>query len=166
MKTLKIAALMLALSFAVLMVNAQPANNIDKITNAYFGLKNALATGSGAAAENSAKSLLEALAAPEQLNADQQKIFNNYIEKLKFDTRHISEVSDIEHQREHFESLSKNLYEVLKGLKMNTSTVYMDYCPMKKAYWLSETQAIKNPYYSDKTMATCGKTATTLAAAK
>jgi len=155
---------MLAFLFSVLMVKAQ--NNINGITTAYFGLKNALATGSGTAAESSAKTLMTALSAPETLTADQQKIFNTYIEKLKFDTRHISEVSDIEHQREHFESLSKNLYEVLKGLKMNTTTVYMDYCPMKKAYWLSETTTIKNPYYSDKSMATCGKTTATLAAVK
>jgi hypothetical protein len=164
MKTLKTLSLILVLAFSVSLAKAQ--NNINGITTAYFGLKNALATGSGAAAENSAKSLMEALAAPEKLTADQQKIFNTYIEKLKYDTRHISEVNDIEHQREHFESLSKNLYEVLKGLKMNNATIYMDYCPMKKAYWLSETAAIKNPYYSDKTMATCGKTTATLAAVK
>ena len=76
-----------------------------------------------------------------------------------------SETNAIEHQREHFASLSKNLYEVLKGLKINTAIVYVQYCPMKKAYWLSESAAIKNPYYSD-TMPTCGKTAATLAAIK
>jgi hypothetical protein len=145
---------------------AKAQNNVNNITNSYFGLKNALAEGSGSAAENSAKTLLAALTAPEKLTPDQQKVFNTYIEKLKFDARHISEVNDIEHQREHFQSLSKNLYEVLKGLKMNTTTVYMDYCPMKKAYWLSETSAIKNPYYNDKSMATCGKTTATLAAVK
>jgi len=164
MKTIKTIVLSMLLVLAISSVKAQ--NNVNGITTAYFGLKNALATGNGSAAENSAKTLMDALSAPEKLTADQQKIFNTYIDKLKFDTRHISEVSDIEHQREHFESLSKNLYEVLKGLKINTATVYMDYCPMKKAYWLSETAAIKNPYYSDKSMATCGKTTATLAAVK
>jgi len=157
---------MLALSFSGLAANAQSSNNIDKITKDYYGIKNSLAAGKGMDAQNSAKTLLADLSAPGKLSADQQKVFYGYADKLKYDTRHISEVNDIEHQREHFESLSKNLYEVLKGLKMNTSTVYMDYCPMKKAYWLSETAAIKNPYYSDKTMATCGKTTATLAAVK
>jgi len=164
MKTLKTIAIIAMLACSVSLARAQ--NNINGITTAYFGLKNALAGGNGTAAENSAKILTEALGAPEKLTTDQQKIFNAYIEKLKYDTRHISEVNDIDHQREHFQSLSKNLYEVLKGLKMNTATVYMDYCPMKKAYWLSESSAIKNPYYSDKTMATCGKTTATLAAVK
>jgi hypothetical protein len=35
---------------------------------------------------------------------------------------------------------------------------------MKKATWLSETNAIKNPYYG-KQMLTCGKTTETLAPA-
>jgi hypothetical protein len=160
MKCLKTFSLLAVFVCSISLAKAQ--NNINGISTAYFGLKNALATGSGAAAENSAKSLITALSAPEKLNADQQKIFDTYIEKLKFDARHISEVTDIEHQREHFESLSKNLYEVLKGLKMNTTTIYMQYCPMKKAYWLSESSTIKNPYYSDKSMATCGKTTAVL----
>ena len=157
---------MLALSFSALIVTAQSSNNIDKITQDYYGVKNALAAGKGADAQNSAKTLLADLSAPGKLNADQQKVFDGYTGKLKFDSRHISETTDVAHQREHFESLSKNLYEVLKALKMNSSTIYMQYCPMKKAYWLSENAAIKNPYYSDKTMSACGKTMATVAATK
>jgi hypothetical protein len=42
----------------------------------------------------------------------------------------------------------------------------MQYCPMKKAYWLSDVSAIKNPYYNDKMMTTCGRVAATLPPAK
>jgi hypothetical protein len=169
MKTLKIFCLLLVLSFPVLLM-ASPTSPtaIDKITIAYLQLKNALAAGNGAAAESKAKDLLGALSAsPEKgLNADQQKLLNSYLEKLKFDSRHISETNVIDHQREHFAELSKNLYAVLKGLKMNAAPIYMEYCPMKKAYWLSESSAIKNPYYNDKMMTTCGRVAATLPAAK
>ena len=165
MKTLKTLSIILVLALSFSFAKAQ--NNIDKITNAYFGVKNALAAGNGTETENKAKDLLTALSAPETaLKPDQQKIFNSYADKLKFDSRHISETTVVDHQREHFASLSKNLYEVLKGLKMNNSTVYEQYCPMKKAYWLSETATIKNPYYNDKEMATCGKVTATLNAAK
>lgn len=34
--------------------------------------------------------------------------------------------------------------------------VYYQYCPMKKAYWLSMEKEIKNPYYGSS-MLTCGK---------
>jgi hypothetical protein len=165
MKTLKTISMMLILAFSISFAKAQ--NNIGSITTAYYSVKNALAAGNAANAQSSAKTLLTALSAPETgLKPDQQKIFNSYADKLKFDSRHISESAAIDHQREHFASLSTNLYAVLKGLKMNTSPVYMQYCPMKKAYWLSESAAIKNPYYNDKEMATCGSTKATLAAVK
>ncbi|MFI5137435.1 MAG: DUF3347 domain-containing protein [Sphingobacteriales bacterium] len=167
MKTLKTLSLMLALTLSVLLAsakNAAPGNAIDKITAAYLGVKNALAAGNGTAAEAKAKELLDALSADpaKGLKPDQQKLLKSYLDKLKFDSRHISETNVIDHQREHFASLSKNLYEVLKGLKLNSTTIYMDYCPMKKAYWLSEIAAIKNPYYNDKMMATCGSAKATL----
>ena len=165
MKTIKILSVTLVLTFSISFAQAQ--NNINGITSAYFTVKNALASGKPNDASNGAKTLLAALSAPETgLKPDQLKLFNSYAEKLKFDSRHILESTDVNHQREHFTSLSKNLYDVLKGLKLNTSTVYVDYCPMKKAYWLSENTGIKNPYYSDKEMATCGKTTATLAAVK
>jgi hypothetical protein len=168
MKTLKTLSLILALTIPAIWASAQRSASIDKITTAYLDVKNALATGNGSVASNKARELFEALSADpaKGLSADQQKLFNSYADKLKYDSRHISETTGVDHQREHFASLSKNLYEVLKGLKLNTSTIYMEYCPMKKAYWLSESSTIKNPYYSDRMMATCGKVTATLPPAK
>lgn len=170
MKTIKTISLSLLVLFSVSFAKAHQAtaNNIGTITADYLGVKNALVANNGAEAEAKAKELFAALSdqPAKGLNPGQQKLFNNYLDKLKFDSRHISEVNIVEHQREHFASLSKNMYEVLKGLKLNTSTIYEQYCPMKKAYWLSETASIKNPYYNDKMMATCGSTKATLTAVK
>ena len=160
--------MLLTLSVSLASAQKTANTNIDKITTAYLGVKNALAAGNGTTAGAKSKELFNALSTqPDKgLKPDQQKLLAGYLEKLKFDSRHISETNAVDHQREHFASLSKNLYAVLRGLKMNTSTIYMDYCPMKKAYWLSETPAIKNPYYNDKMMTTCGRVAATLAPAK
>jgi len=172
MKTIKTLLIMLILPFAVTMANAQQPtvsyNNIDKITDGYMGVKNALTTGDGTAVQNKAKVLLAELGEwpAKGMNHDQKEVLNTYLEKIKFDTRHMSEVNEIAHQREHFASLSKNMYEMLKKLKMNTLTVYEQYCPMKKAYWLNETTAIRNPYYNSKEMATCGRNTATIAAVK
>ena len=169
MKILKTSLLLFVLACNMIAVKAAPpANNIDKITNAYLGLKNALAAGNSAVVQSKGKELLNVLSVDpgKGLRPEQQKTLNSYIDKLKFDSRHISESTAIEHQREHFVSLSKNMYDVLKSLKMNSSTVYEQYCPMKKAYWLSETTAIKNPYYNSKEMATCGRTTATLTGVK
>ncbi len=171
MKTLKTFALALILILPVSLLSAYkaaPGTIVDKITAPYLGLKDALAAGKSTDAQSNAKQMLAVLStSPDKgLSADQQKLMDSYLDKLKFDSRHISESTDIDHQREHFASLSKNLYEMVKGLKMNSSNLYLQYCPMKKAYWLSLSQTIKNPYYNDKMMATCGSVKATLAGVK
>ena len=172
MKNLKTFLLTLLLPFTFIAANAQQPllhySNIDKITDGYMGVKNALTTGDGTAVQNKAKVLLTELGEwpAKGMDSDQKKVLNAYLEKIKFDTRHMSEVNEIGHQREHFESLSKNMFSMLKKLKMNSLPIYEQYCPMKHAYWLSETTAIRNPYYSGKEMATCGVNKATLAAVK
>jgi hypothetical protein len=163
---LKRTCIILAFVYSVSIAHAQnsaSANAINKITNDYLAVKNSLAADDGTAAARNAKELFNALSSDpgKTLKPDQQKLLNGYLDKLKYDSRHISEVSMLDHQREHFASLSKNLYEVLKGLKINTATIYEQYCPMKKAYWLSETEAVKNPYYGKK-MPECGRVTATL----
>ncbi|OKS86168.1 DUF3347 domain-containing protein [Mucilaginibacter polytrichastri] len=165
MKTLKTLSIALVFAFAATQANAQ-STSVDKIAQAYLGLKNALVASDATVAKAKAAVLLTALSAPadKSLKPAQQKLLSANLEKLKFDSRHISESVAIDHQREHFESLSKNMYTVLSGLKANSTVLYEQYCPMKKAYWLSENKTIQNPYYG-KTMPDCGEVKATLAPA-
>lgn len=166
MKTIRMISIATALLFAAVVSNAQ--TGLANVTTTYLSVKNALAAGSGEQAQAGAKELFAALSADpgKGLNAEQQKTLEHYIDKLKFDARHISETTDIDHQREHFANLSKNLFEVLKDTKTAPKTLYEQYCPMKKADWLSESPKIKNPYYNSGMMSSCGSTKTTLAAAR
>ncbi len=164
MKTIKIAFLLI---LSMIVLNTTKAQDIvapvNKVTADYIALKNALFDGQGTSAQAAAKQLLASVnAVPVKgMTAEQQKTWSTYADKLQFDSRHISEVGKIEHQREHFESLSKNLFTVLKAFKVNTTPLYQQYCPMKKAYWISESATIKNPYYGSE-MADCGKVTETL----
>jgi methionine salvage enolase-phosphatase E1 len=83
---------------------------------------------------------------------------------VKTDAGHIKENKDIEQQREHFMSLSKNMYELIKAAKP-AEAVYYQFCPMandgKGANWLSKETAIKNPYYGSQ-MLSCGKVVETI----
>ena len=153
----------LFLTIAFVTVNAQTKTSIEKITTSYLSLKNALVADNGKLAGEKGKVLLDALSdKPAQgLTTDQEKVLDSYLDKLKFDSRHISETAVIDHQREHFASLSKNMFMLLKGLNTNAATVYVQYCPMKKSFWLSETETIRNPYYGKKMM-DCGSTKSTL----
>lgn len=170
MKTIKIILLAIAFSGVFTQIKAQDATAAPAVNNvitAYFGVKNALTTDNYEATKNKAKELLAAVNAvpADKLTGDQKKLWTAYADKLQFDSRHISEAPGVDHQREHFAALSKNMIEVVNGLKLNTAAIYQQYCPMKKASWLSESAAVKNPFYG-KQMLTCGKVTGTLAPAK
>jgi hypothetical protein len=148
----------------VLSIGTLKAQNaaLDKITASYINVKNALVASNATLAKTSSGRLFAALSAPVKgLKPAQQKLLATYLNKLKFDSRHISESSDIAHQREHFASLSKNMYSLLSGLKLNSTTYYQQYCPMKKAAWISEAKEIRNPYYGTD-MVECGTVTATL----
>lgn len=93
----------------------------------------------------------------------QLAVWNAYEPKLEFDSRHISEVSLVPHQREHFASLSNNLYNVLKEFKLNKTVLYRQYCVMDKQYYLSDAATGKDPYMA---MEHCSRVAETLPASK
>jgi len=166
MKNIKLLIIALIVITSSTQLKAQPVTTntaVNNVVTAYYSVKNALTADNSNLAQTSAKALVAAISAVpmDKFTSDQHKLWMSYSTKLQFDCRHISESNALDHQREHFTSLSKNLYELVKGLKMNTAVIYEQYCPMKKATWLSETSDIKNPYYG-KQMLTCGKVTETL----
>lgn len=159
---MKVLFLSLIFAFSVFTVKATDPN-ADKITASYISLKDALVGSNASLAKTRAKDLLTDLTTlpVSTFQPKQKKLFAAYLEKLKYDSRHISETTVIDHQREHFANLSKNMYALLAGLNNNTTTLYQQYCPMKKAYWLSDSEEIRNPYYGED-MLECGKVTVTL----
>ena len=146
------------------LTNKDPLNTVQ---SAYLNLKNALAKDDGTLASSNAKELFQAIGkiSMDKMTPAQHKIWMKYSEKLSYDAEHIKGTTDLEHQREHFVSLSKNMYEVVKAFNTNTTTVYYQFCPMandgKGAYWLSELEKISNPYMGKK-MISCGSTKETI----
>ena len=137
--------------------------DLSPILTEYYQLKNALLTGDATAASAAAGGMLQAITGADMksMTAADHSAFVALQDKLAYDARHISESKDINHQREHFAALSANLYKLAKQVKLSSKAIYEDYCPMKKAYWLSDDQEIKNPYFGS-TMPTCGKVAATI----
>jgi hypothetical protein len=141
----------------------QLQTSISKMLTGYYAIKNALVADDSKTANSQATELVKALAAVPmaKMTAEQHTLFMSLSDKIKTDAEHIGETKDIKHQREHFNDLSNNIFTLVKGLKTKQSPVYQQYCPMKKAYWLSDNAAIKNPYYG-KMMLTCGKVTETV----
>jgi copper chaperone CopZ len=127
----------------------------------YFALKDALVKTDGNATSAKATDLLAAISAVkmEKLAMDEHTVWMKVMKDLAFDAKHISETKETAHQREHFITLSKNMYALIKVSKQETPTYYQ-HCPMandgKGADWLSKELAVKNPYYGSM-MLSCGK---------
>lgn len=134
---------------------------VDDVVNSYIEVKNALANDNGNDAASAGKQLSEAMAKLDgaSFSAEQKKVFDDVKDDIKENAEHIStNGGKITHQREHFDMLSKDMYDLTKAFKPSR-TLYQDHCPMyndgKGANWLSEVKEIKNPYLGKK-MPTCG----------
>lgn len=144
----------------------QETNQLQAVFDSYFALKDALVKTDGNSASTKSKDLETAINAvkmdklPMNVHTVWMKVLNDLLE----DAEHINGTKDISHQRDHFMSLSKNMYELIKVAKP-AETVYYQFCPMandgKGANWLSKESGVKNPYYGSQ-MLTCGKTVETI----
>ena len=86
----------------------------------------------------------------------QQKSLKDIIVDAKEHAEHIS-MSEIEHQREHFKALSKDVTDMI-AITGADAKVYQMSCPMYDggSTWLSSSKEVQNPYYGEK-MIDCGK---------
>jgi len=137
-------------------------SSISEVVTAYLQLKNALVNDNSKEAATAGGDLQQAIEKTDttSFSAEQQKVFSEVREDAKEHAEHIaSNGSNIVHQREHFETLSQDLYDLVKVFP-SSQTLYQTHCPMynnnKGANWLSETKEIKNPYLGTK-MLTCGE---------
>lgn len=123
------------------------AQNTEKLLNNYISVKNALVN-----SDNKATS--QAIGAFYQSLKDEE----NFVRKneLLKAAEKLSKASNIEKQRAAFKDVSAIMWELIKDTDKVNQKVYYQYCPMKKAYWLSREKEIKNPYYGSS-MLTCGK---------
>ena len=143
-------------------------NNDEKVNGSmkemvaqYLQMKNALANDNGKEAATAGNAYVESMGKMDKnsLTGDKKKKWEALADDAQEMAQHIGKNADkLEHQREHFDMLSKDMYDMVKTFGAG-QPLYQDYCPMandkKGATWLSETKEIKNPYMGKK-MPTCG----------
>lgn len=135
--------------------------SVKEIVSNYLQLKNAFTKDNSNDAATAGKALEAAFKSFDKsaLTAEQKKTYEDIASDAIEHAEHIGENGgNIKHQREHFDLLSKDVYDLVKAFGAG-QTLYKDFCPMyndnKGAIWLSETKEIKNPYFG-KSMPTCG----------
>ena len=148
------------------MMNHDTMNTSNKMQNSeakqvlanYMVLKDALVETDEKAAANAGKILESTLKGfkVESFSSDQQKELKEIIESSTEHAKHIVK-SDIAHQREHFEMLTKDMIDMV-AITGTEKTLYQQYCPMygDGGAWLSMEKNIRNPYFGSKMMK-CGE---------
>jgi len=139
-----------------------------EIIAGYLQLKNALVKDNGKDAATAGNAIVAELAKADMksLPKEQMKSYMDIADDLQENAEHIgANAGKIEHQREHFEMLSKDMADLIKTFGNGGQTLYKDFCPMasngKGAIWISEVKEIKNPYLGGK-MPTCGSVKETI----
>jgi hypothetical protein len=131
-------------------------HQLPQLLTHYYNIKNALVVGDANAASANALVFVKAVN-----SIDYKVISEGNIHTLANDAGKIAESKDIMKQRDYFANFSSNVATVAKSVKLTDRPIYQAYCPMKKAVWLSNEKAIKNPYYGSS-MLTCGEIAETI----
>jgi hypothetical protein len=141
-------------------------NNVARIVDLYIQIKNALVNDDGVTAEMRANDLHRLLTQhPDKgLSRIQARALADNFGPLIENSREMSSTSYENEQRHYLAKLTLSLYELVKAVRMNTPKLYLQYCPLNKSYWLSETEVIKNPYYNYREFTSIGKTTEVLAA--
>ncbi len=141
--------------------NQTKSVSMKAIVSSYLQMKNALTNDNGKDAATAGNAMTAAFQNVDEssLTSDKKKTFEDIKDDAGEHAEHIGMNGDnIKHQREHFDMLSKDLYDLVKAFSAGQS-LYYDHCPMynnkKGANWISETKEIKNPYLGTK-MPTCG----------
>ncbi len=79
---------------------------------------------------------------------------------LKNQLAYMQQSEDIEAQRKAFALYNLTFYKTLKTFGLKEGAAHYQFCPMadndKGAYWLSETEEIRNPYFGNA-MLNCGE---------
>ena len=158
-KAASVATMLLVALFSVitLHVSAQPTKKqVPGLLKPYYEVSQALIDGNAKAAAENATTLVRALN-----GISYTVVSEGNIHAMVKDAGAIAATGDIEKQRKAFAGLSDKMTQLAKAVDLGDGPIYLQYCPMKKASWLSAVPDIKNPYYGNA-MLTCGEVKETI----
>ncbi len=151
------------LSLFVFCAKAQKNSlSFESLLLSYFEIKNALVLTDAKPASEKAAKLVSVIKSIDikTLSEAESNAFGSVNQKLMSSAINIAESELIEEQRKDFINLSDQIVLLAKHNKIANLPVYQQYCPMKKATWLSSKREIENPYYGNE-MLDCGKVTAT-----
>ena len=127
----------------------------------YLALKDALVASDPGKVQSEASQTKKSLEQVDRklLSGAANNDWMNWVQAIESSLMDIENTSNIDLQRKSFSVLSDNLYKSVKAFGLGGDEAFYEYCPMafnnEGAYWLSDNEQIRNPYFGDK-MLKCG----------
>jgi len=142
-------------------VDAKFQEQLAGVFTSYIEMKDAFVASDQSKVSTEASQTHDALSKVDMklLSGPAHNDWMNYLAPIEMSLKEIQASADIEVQRKSFSTLSDNLYKSIKAFGLGGKEAFYEYCPMafdnEGAYWLSDQEQIRNPYFGDK-MLTCG----------
>ncbi len=144
------------------MINASFKEQLTVVYHEYIDMKDAFVASDAAKVSKEANQMKEVLdrVDMELLEGAAHIKWMDLLKELDENTNSIINSKDIEIQRKAFSDFNLAFYKVVKLFGLKDIKTYYQYCPManrdKGAYWFSNDEAIRNPYFGDA-MLKCGE---------
>lgn len=126
-------------------------DSMNEVVGSYLELKNSLFK-----ADTEAAAHMAAVLAAKLQTSENRSLTSGEKSKLLQAAHTIAGTFNIEKQRAALSILSADLWQAVNKSATVETSLYYFVCPMKKSYWISEAEVIKNPFYG-KQMAACGR---------
>lgn len=143
-------------------VDEQFQKQLGAVFTSYADLQEAFVSSDAKKVQQEASETNEALSKVDMklLTGAAHNDWMNYLTPMQNSLKEIQSSDDIEAQRKSFSTLSNNLYKSVKAFGLAGAEAFYAYCPMafndEGAYWLSDEEKVRNPYFGDKMLA-CGE---------
>lgn len=141
---------------------------LSAVFHAYLPLKESFVASDAARVQSASQGVQVALESVDMalLNGAAHHDWMTHLESINTTLKAMqSSPANLEEQRKAFSSLTQSLYQAIKAYGLGNTTAYYEFCPMafnnEGGFWLSDSKAIRNPYFGDK-MLTCGEIRETL----
>lgn len=130
------------------------------VTQTYLDLEKALVAGDSKAAAIKLTELSKAISTLEE-----EKVSKETTKQMQLIQTAISaslKSNSLEGFRAKFSAISNALITISKSNNLWKNKLYIVYCPMKEASWITDINEVANPYYG-KAMLKCGSITSTIA---
>ena len=133
---------------------------LSSLLENYIEMKNALVNDNFSEARMKGDKMFDGITSITPENKEIQNVWGKINGSLVKSLEEMKKSNDIDNFRLHFIQISKAMLEVVKVLRPQTETLYIQHCPMadnnQGADWISTTENVENPYFG-AAMLTCGE---------